>query len=52
MTISEEFAYLVWKYSQEEVIPQVEGVLAEAHHPPVINKGMDYSSVYLLGANT
>ncbi|KAK0435693.1 uncharacterized protein EV420DRAFT_1487905 [Desarmillaria tabescens] len=40
---SDEFAYLVWKDSQEEVVLQVEGILAEAHHPPVIGNEMEYS---------
>ncbi|PBK92425.1 hypothetical protein ARMGADRAFT_1080510 [Armillaria gallica] len=41
--MSDEFVYLVWKDSQEEVVLQVDGILAEAHHPPVISNGTEYS---------
>ncbi|KAK0186276.1 hypothetical protein F5146DRAFT_1142597 [Armillaria mellea] len=42
-TNSEEFVYLIWKDTQEEVVLQTEGILAEAHHPPVISMGMEYA---------
>lgn len=47
-TMSDEFVYLVWKDSQEEVILQVDGILVEAHHPPVISNGTEYSFVFLI----
>ncbi|KAK0184657.1 hypothetical protein F5146DRAFT_1006385 [Armillaria mellea] len=48
-TMSEEFVYLVWKESQEEVVLQVEGILVEAHHPPVVSNGTEYSFVFYIG---
>ncbi|KAK0474360.1 hypothetical protein IW261DRAFT_1568698 [Armillaria novae-zelandiae] len=42
-TRSDEYNYLLWSNSDEEVVLQVQGVLLEGHVPPVVGSGSENS---------
>ncbi|KAK0462770.1 hypothetical protein IW261DRAFT_1576180 [Armillaria novae-zelandiae] len=42
-TRSDEYNYLLWSDSDEEVVLQVQGVLLEGHVPPVVGSGSENS---------